>query len=290
MKVTRRAVSLAELLLGGLGVVISIAGTVGVWLLASRLSHVADDVFARIDSTLVAVQRTVGNTAERVHAARITADDVERGLKDWAKEATRDRLASKLDIEGKTERLETGLEQADRWLAISESSLQLVGEALDLVNSGGDRAGTGPVDRLLGEIALLRSRMSEAIESVKTVRERIAGAGGEKSLGERMGQATRLAVRVIATLGPIESRLTDIKARLSEIRRTARNANATVRRWTWTAAIVITLLVLWMAAGQFSLCRAGWKGLQRGPANQPPNSGGPEQPPAAPHGDTPLHD
>jgi hypothetical protein len=269
MALCKRILSLLALLLGLVGLAASTVAIVAIWSVSARLSRVTENVFERIDGSLVVVRERVAQTRERVEAARITTEGIERTLRDWTKREARDRLTSRLGVEEKAERLASGLQQADHWLTFSESSVQLVQQALALANSTGAPVETEPADRLLEELASLRVQLTQVTESVERIRERTAEAGGEKLLKERIDQAVRLALRVIATLGSIDSRLEDFGKRLSETRTEARNLKTKTPLWIRIATIDITLLILWMAAGQFLLFLHGWQGTRKSRIRQP---------------------
>lgn len=248
--------------LGCIGVVVCIVGILGVWLLGSRLNRVTENVFARIDSSLVVVRGKVVGTGQRVRAAKISSEDIEQSLKNWTKKEVGDRLTVQLGIEEKTERLASSLQQADHWLEFSESSLQLVKQALELGNATGAPIETKSADRLLEELASLRVQLTEASDLLERIRARTAKADEEKSFKEKIDQAVRLALRVIATLSSIDSRLGDFGNELSQTQTKARNLKIKTMRWISVTKIGITLLILWMAAGQISLCLHGRQGLR----------------------------
>jgi hypothetical protein len=264
MTAIRRFLPFMTLSLGCMGVVVCIVGIIGTWLVGSRLNRATENVFAQIDSALVVVRGKVVAAEQRVRAAKIDSEDIEQSLKNWTKEEVGDRLTLRLGIEEKTERLASSLQQADHWLEFSESSLQLVQQALELANATGAPIETKPVetkpaDRLLEELASLRAHLMEATGLLERIRERTAEAGEEKSLKEKIDQAVQLALRVIATLSSVDSRLGDFGNRLSETQTKAKNLKIKTQRWIRVAMIGITLLILWMAAGQISLCLRGWQ-------------------------------
>jgi len=269
MTPTRRLLALVSLLLGGAGVVLCVAGILGVWLIGSRLIRVTEHVFANIDSAFVGVEERVAAAGERVRAAKITTEDLEEVLKDWAKREARDRLTSRLGIEEKAERLTSGVQQADHWLAVSESSVQLVQQALELANSAGATVGTTPVDGLLVQLASFRSQLAEAAESVERIRSQTAEVDEQRPLEERIDRAVRLALRAIATLTSIDVGLGDFQSRLSEARTKVQQRETRTRRSIRIAMIGGTMLILWMALGQISLCCHGWQRLRELRSSQP---------------------
>jgi uncharacterized coiled-coil DUF342 family protein len=260
--VCKRVLGLFVFLLGLVGLIASIAAMVGVWSVNARLIEVTEHVFGAIDRSLVVVRQRVAQADERVGASKITTEGMERTLRDWAQRETRERVGSRFGVEEKAERLATGLKQADQWLEFSQSSVGLVQQALELGNSAGAPVETEPADRLLEELGSLRGELAQAIESVEKIRDRTSEAGDEKSLRQRVEQAAELALRVIATLGSLESRLGDLDSRLSQARTRMQELTTATVRWIRIAAAAVTLLIVWIGAGQVSLCLHGWKGMR----------------------------
>ena len=128
---------------------------------------------------------------------------------------------------------------------------------------------TTSVDGLIEEIASFRSQLAEATECVARIHERTAETSEEKSLEERIEQAVQLALRVAATLGSIDSRLEKFENRLSETQKNLQGLKTKTRRWILVVTIGITLLMVWMAAGQVALCLLAWNGLRR--TGRPPD-------------------
>ena len=101
------------------------------------------------------------------------------------------------------------------------------------------------------------------MENVTRIHERTTGASEKKSLGEKIEQAAQLAVRVAATLGLIDSRLKKLENRLLETQGYLQGLETRTLWWILVATVGITLLAVWMAAGQAALCLLAWTGLRR---------------------------
>jgi len=263
MTIFKRLPSLLALFLGFIGLVGCFALVVGVWIISARLSQVTENLFGKLDGSLVVVRERVAQTHDRVEVSKITTEGIEKTLKDWTKREAGERLALRLNAAEKTERLASTLQQADHWLEVSESSVELVQQALSMGSLAGAPMDTTSVDGLIEEIASFRSQLAEATEFVARIHERTAEASEEKSLEERIEQAVQLALRVVATLGSIDSRLEKFENRLSETQKNLHGLNTKTRRWILVVTIGITLFMVWMAAGQVALCRLAWNSLRR---------------------------
>ncbi len=258
-----RILRLLTLLFGLLGLAGCIAAIVGNWSVSARLSQATENVFGTIDRSLVVVLERVAQTQDRVEAAKITTEDIEKTLKDWAKREAGERLALRFDVAEKTDQLASTLQQADHWLEISEASVELVQRALSMGSSTGAPTDTTSVDRLIAEIASLRTQLGDTIEVVARIHERVTKTGEEKLLGRRLEQTLQLALRVVATLGLLDSRLEKFENRLAETQNNLQGQKIRTLRWILVVTIGITLLMVWMAAGQIALCLLAWNGLRR---------------------------
>jgi hypothetical protein len=259
MMATRQLLPLTILSLGGLGVALCVAGIVGAWLVGARLNGTTENVFTQIDRSFAVVQDTVADAGTIVRNAKIASEDIEQGLKNLTKKEVSEHLTLRLEVEEKAGRLASSLRQADHWLEFSQSSVQVVRQALELGNSTGAPVETDPADQLLEELASLRTQLTEATESVERIAARASEAGEEKSLKEGIHDGVRLALRVIATLGSIDSRLQGFAGRLSQAQAKSQDLKTRTQRWIRIATIGMTLLIAWMAAGQVSLCLHGWR-------------------------------
>jgi hypothetical protein len=258
----KRLVCLAVLLLGGLGVVACAALTVGVWIADVRVSHTTRFVFAKLDGSLHVAQERVGRAEQRVDEAALTVDDVKRALEGFARQQAVEQLRVRLEVDEKAARLAALLEQADGWIETSQASAELVRRAIDLANDAGAAVDGGSVDRLLAELELLRTRLKIATDLVDKLRGQTSADGEGGRLRERLEQAAQLALRVVAALGVVQTRLRQFGAKIQETQRELRGVESRTLRWIHTVAIVATLLLLWMLAGQLALCRYAWSGLR----------------------------
>jgi hypothetical protein len=260
MRFTRTRGTLA-LFLGLLGLVACAAAIVAVWIGSARLNRVADNLFGKMDKCLLAVRERVSGVAERVQESKITAQGMERSLRDWAAKEAAQRLASRADVQEKAARLAGVLRQADDWLELSTSSTQIVREVLSMASAAGVPTSTALADRLLDEIGALRNHLARATQLVERIGDVAVEAREEKTPDKRMRRAAEAALQLLATLGSIDERLEKLDGRVSEIQEQVFHWKATTHRWILIAAIFISLLFVWMAAGQSFLCHHGWKVL-----------------------------
>ena len=254
----KRLLSLLALLLGFLGVVACGAGIVVVWSAASRLSRANERLFDQMDESLGSAGDRVLDAQRRVQESKITTEDIQQSLKDWTRKKTGEQLESRLAMGDKTERLSQGLHQADLWLERSGSSFQNVQQALEMGNSLGAPVDPELVSPLIEKLSKLRSQLGQATETVDGIHQRVTEISEGESREQRMEQAVQLALRAVATLSEIDSRLGESSDRLSETRTKGQQLKSSTQSYILAAQIGAALLIAWMALGQVSLCLVGW--------------------------------
>ena len=103
--------------------------------------------------------------------------------------------------------------------------------------------------------------MAQATKLVERIGDVAVEAREEKTPDKRMRRAAEAALQLLATLGSIDERLEKLDGRVSEIQEQVLDWKATTHRWILIATICISLLFVWMAAGQSFLSLHGWKVL-----------------------------
>ena len=235
----------------------------------SLMPLATDQVFEKLDGTVGVVQTRVVRVREGLQDSKITTEEFAESLKKWSTHEAVERVAVRLDVGKKTERLASILQQTDDWLEFSESACGLVEQAMSLAAPADAPADADGLAGLIEEIVNLRTKLADATETVGRIRELLAKENGEeqgtKPLGPRIEQGVKLAVRVAATVGTIDSRLGKLTDRLSRTEQNLRQSNARVLHRIRLATIAVTLFILWLGAGQAALTFYGCRALRRGP-------------------------
>jgi len=253
------------ILLGSLGIALCIAALVVLGIVSARLGRATDHVFGSLDQSLVTVRERVVQTQARLQAAKITADDVEKSLREWTGREAGQRVALQLNLEERTERLADILQQAGDWLDVAETSAEIVSEVLSVSGFTNEPGETPSIDQLIEELASVRAQLAEATQFVANIRARIVAAGEEQSAPDRIQQAAQFSVRLAATLGLLDTRLEQFDGRISASQSQLQHLKSRTQWWLRLASIGLTFLILLMASGQVAMCRLAWNGLRRVP-------------------------
>jgi hypothetical protein len=262
-KLSRIWPSLA-VLFGFLGVAVCAAAIFVVWSMGSWLTQANENVFNRIDKTMSTIRSRVLRAQTRVQESRITTEDIGEKVRSLGGREASERLAARLELEERTERLALGVQQAELWLELSEGSIRGVQQALELGRSLGAPVDITLVDPLLEQLATLRRQMNQVATMVDGILRRLSHADQGEGLEEWTAQVVRLVLRVVATFGELDPRLGESAEKVADAQIEARRFESRTHSYIVSAAVGAGLLIAWMMAGQVSLCRHGWKGFRRG--------------------------
>jgi hypothetical protein len=251
--------SLLALIFGFLGVVLCMAAILAVSSFTARLHRTNEMVFEKVDATLVAVQTRIESAQEAVETAKINTEEVRQGLNELAREEVGERVASRLQLAERTEKLGRGLEQADAWLEVSDESMRSVQQILEMGRSLGAPLDVEMVDPLMEKIQLLRDRMKNTTEFVDDIHQTVVGLKDDESGQQRTKKALELLLRVVATLTEVDSRLDESAGRFAEIQSGGKQLQARTNWYILLSKLASYLLIGWMAVGQVFMCRYGAK-------------------------------
>ena len=239
--------------LGILGILGCAGLTVGVWVGQARLSRTTGAILEKTHETLGLVQGRIGRTRERVENARITSEEVGETLKRWTKREAARRVAERFELEEKAVRVGEVLDQADGWMETSAASVELVSEIITALNDAGASISMDTLDAINEEIAEIRAQLEKAEAMVAELRNLTAADGDAQPPVGRLEKASRIALRVAASLGVIERTSLKFEAQMDSLQESLENAENRLRRWIVVAAIGLTFVLVWMGAGQVAV-------------------------------------
>ena len=243
-------------LLGALGILLCVTGSLAVWYVESRINRAQKQVFDRIDQAFSGINSRLTETQNLVVKSKISIEEIQQRMEDWTKKEASDRLAAKFDVEARVQQLAAGLRQAELMLELSTETIQNVRQALEVGVELGLTLNADSVDSLLERIAYIKQDLRHAIDTAESLGQHFGEGRDDESMGKRAEQAAMIAARLLATFGKVDSRLASFRGRLTDARDAIRQLNAKTHTRVVAVAVCATLFLLWMAAGQ--LCMWRW--------------------------------
>jgi len=257
--VPKRFLCLLAILAGALGLIGCVAATLLTWQVRQRVTQATDRVFAATDESLDQVIQRLSRTRDRVHSLRLTSNEVRDSVKNWTAAKVEGGLKKQLASEARANRIAGGLDQADQWVEISESSMQLALRAMEIGHSLGFPMNLDRADVPLTDLRSLREDFAQARESLEGIRAHLSQPDSNQESRDRIGKIVAASARVIGTLGMIDSRLDSLVETVERIARKLKSAQDTTNGWRGLIACCIIAVVCWMAIGQASLLYLGWR-------------------------------
>ena len=254
MAMMRRAGGLTAGAAGLVGAALCAAGLVGVWLAHAEAMRRVDRVFGRAEQALADVQENLGQAADRLRQTETELEAVRQREADLAAQPPAQRGARRELSRRAVESVGPGVGEA-RTLLVRATEAGLVANGLldALAELPGDRVHV-ETDRLK-ETATQIADLTEKTNKLSELLARATPAAGDDVQPES-ARAVEAVRRPIALAE-------DGADRLERGRQSVAAGHAKLRRWVGGTAAALTVVLLWIAAGQFSLLVHGWKLLRR---------------------------
>jgi chromosome segregation ATPase len=246
MMVCKRILSLITLFFSTIGLLLSLAGGVGIWIMKQPVTEKATRVFERIegaldlaDQGLDQVNQSLANAADRLESVR----EEQRKL---GAEPQRGNVARRLMARTVQQRIAPELSDAHEKLdkvaqaaVVANSVLEDLGNFPLLSASGLDLDRLGEVNRTLSQVE------SSAWELSRLFGETEADAGAEMS-------------RIEHALKRMRELIVEFELRVTEVRHRTEELKSRTLGWITPASILISLACFWIALSQGSLMCHAW--------------------------------
>jgi len=269
MGIVRRSLGVGSLLLSVLGLILCLAGIVGIWIVRSRVEAAgeavlgaAEDSLAFVDDKLDRVKQILNRSQEPVGLLSKAAKRLQRKDPEAKKEVT--SLLLTLD-----EKVFQELKTAQSWLDSAHAVAVGVGRVSQAVVSSDYAASHQDTVGMA-----MAQRVQEPSESVAEILAKLQVVRQELiQLRDTAGVAREVAIRIMTRLVDLETRLNHLAsrierldARVAETRDDVGDLKQSFPWWTTVVALVITLFLVWLAVSQAVMVRQGCR-LARGTPN-----------------------
>ena len=264
MVVLRRSIGLGTILLSELGLLLCVAGIVGVWMVKSRAEAIGNAVFSTADESLVFVDAHVDRVKQAVDKSRQRMN----GISKEAERLKDERADARKDAEPLLQTLDEvfqELKAAESWLESSRAAAQGVARISEAVVSSQYAASheesTGV--EIAQRVQDVAGKVAEVLATLQLLRQEIVAARDTGRL------AREVVARVIARVADLDGKLTAISARLEKFDARVEQTKASIghfqRRihwWVVVTAVAITMLLVWFGISQASMTGHGWQIMQ----------------------------
>jgi hypothetical protein len=250
---------LAGLLCGGAGatgLVLGVAGLVGVWVGYGEVVRRVDRVFDGADRGLAGIQENLRQAADRLRETETELEAVRKREADLAARPPAERPGRREASRKLVEGLGPGVAEARATLVKATEAALVANGVLDAL------AELPAVERVNVDTDRLKeasAQLAELTERSTRLAEMLARAAPPSD--EVEGESSRAVAAVRRPIALAEAG----SDRLESGRQSIATGHARVLRWINGLAAALTVVLVWIAAGQLSLLIHGWKLLRRSP-------------------------
>jgi len=259
MKWTTRVSGVLILLLGVAGIIVCPAGIAVTWKVRNRLDNSVATTFSRVDDALTRLKDRAQRTNERIDGVQESLhglnDRVQRRVAELRDEPKKEAA----DIDELERQLYVRVQQVTAWIGFMQSTVDLVEQLLEMTESTSAfmQDDSRTTQDLISSLRAGREEINQTSNLVEEVKARLIEIRARRNVEENAKQITSLSSRIDASLTKVQGYGQKFEAGVAESRTNVKEVGDRIRWRLTVIAIVCTLLLLWMAGGQFCLATRG---------------------------------
>jgi hypothetical protein len=249
MKVCIRLVAGLALILGTAGLLLSVAGGIGVWVVKGPVTVRATETFGRIDAALDVVEQNLGHVKAALARAAERLDTAKEEQRKLAQESKKNSAVGR--VLARTIQQKVAPEVGD-----AHQKLHNVAEAAVVVNSVLEDLGNLPLVSAsgldLGRLEEINRRLADVGPAAWEL-SRLVGESGPESdaAGAEMSRVER-------ALQTMQGLVAEYEPRVREVRRRAEELKSETLTWITPVAAIASLVCFWIALSQVSILVHAW--------------------------------
>jgi hypothetical protein len=251
MLVCKRILAGLTFLLATVGLLLSLAGGIGVWLVKEPVTERATWVFERIGAALDAADENLDHAQTSLARA---AKSLKKARADQREIAQQPQRAGTLrQMVARTVQRSIAPE-----LSNAHEKLHTVAEAAVVVNSVLEDVGSFPFLSVSGLEVESLNEMNSGLAKVSPMAWQLSRLLGEPAGGsEGDGTGARLS-RIDQTLKTAQRLIAGYKTQVTQVRQRAEALKSQTLSWITPAAVLVSLICFWIALSQVSLLCHAW--------------------------------
>jgi hypothetical protein len=253
-----RAIGLAAFGLGGIGLVGCLAGLIGIWAVRPYFLRSSVEVLDTADGGLKLVSEKTNRADELLKAIRGSVDPVTGKILKLAEKGERTPDDEK-ELKRIEEALTRRLGQVDALAEQTETAVAFLNRTPQLTKSLRLPTLQGVASRAPTETTQDSSKaLSRLAKVLESARESLAKFREDKQVQKEIVDAVvRLAREVDSELKSVESKLERVRQMAAERGKEVTDLRTAAPAWTNWAAVICSVVSVWMGLGQFVLLRWG---------------------------------
>jgi hypothetical protein len=259
-----RTIGLAALGLGGIGLLACVAGLIGIWAVRPSFLRSSVEVLDAADGGLELVDEKTTRADALLKAIRQIVDPVTGKILKLADKGERTPEDEK-ELKRIEEALARRVGQVDHIAELAKTAVAFVNRTPQLTRSLRLPNLQGAAGRPPAETSQDSSKaLARLAKALGEIRDKLAMFRKDKQAQKKLVDAVvLLAHKVDSELKLVGSKLERVRQKAAELGTEVADLRTTVPIWTNWAAVIGSVVLVWMGLGQFVLSRWGWRAATR---------------------------
>tara|TARA_B110000116_G_scaffold263850_1_gene270908 strand:- start:7 stop:840 length:834 start_codon:yes stop_codon:yes gene_type:complete len=247
------------LIFGYVGLFLCVLGMIFLVVSSRKVDNSNKKIFATLNEILETVEERKNEVRVRFDITVKTVISVKEKLEQWLSDKEEEvSHEDKIWLDKKLEELLILLSQADQWMELSQSSLQVVNQAIELANSSGASIETTLTKRIFEEISSVRESLTQLTEEVESI-DRQFSVNEKFDINEIiLGSVFDFSDKKIASVDIALGHLKTLDNEIVKAKQSLDSYKNKISAWIRNICILMVLIITWMAIGQLSLSTIGW--------------------------------
>ncbi len=247
------------LIFGYVGLFLCVLGMIFVVVSSRKVDNSNKKIFATLNEILETVEERKNEVRVRFDITVKTVISVKEKLEQWSNDKEEEvSHEDKIWLDKKLEELLILLSQADQWMELSQSSLQVVNQAIELANSSGASIETTLTKRIFEEVSSVRESLTQLTEEVESI-DRQFSVNEKFDINEIiLGSVFDFSDKKIASVDIALGHLKTLDNEIAKAKQSLDRYKNKISAWIRNICILMVLIITWMAIGQLSLSTIGW--------------------------------
>lgn len=264
MKWTTRISGILLLVLGVAGIIVCLAGIAVTWKVRNRLDDTVATTFSRVDDALTRLEDRAQRTNERIEGVQESLHDLNDRVQQRVAELRDVPKEEAADIDELERQLYARVQQVTAWIGFMQSTVDLVEQLLEMTESTSAflQDDSRTTQDLISSLRAGRAEINQTSKLVDEVKAGLVEIRARRNVEENAKLITSISSRIDASLTKVQGYGRKFEAGVAKSRTSIKEVGDRIRWRLTVIATVCTLLLLWMAGGQFCLATQGRRMLR----------------------------
>ncbi len=255
MNSTKRIFGVLAILLGVVGLVVCLAGMIGVWKVHHRIDQTLEKTFTRVDVVFGKLHERGQQATERIQGTQLAIRQLNDRVQQRVAKLRDIPKIDAADIDQIERQLYARIQQAKSLIEFMTSTIDLVSQLLEMTESTSNflQDGSRTTKDLVVSLRSGRDEINVASNLIAKVQIDLVEIRANRNVDEVASRIKTISSRIDASLAKVEGYANAFESGVAKTRTDVKLLGERIRWKLTVIAIVLMVILLWLAVGQLSL-------------------------------------